>query len=82
MMYQPTIITWILLIFGLITCLPLVVAQLVILIDPEGKKAKDILIGKDEEWRDRTHFKSAYSFAFADWIIFFPQPIPVEMTIF
>ena len=37
-----------------------------------GKKAKDILIGKGEEWRDKTHFKSAYSLAIADWIIFFP----------
>jgi hypothetical protein len=72
MMYQPTIITWILIIFGLITCLPLVIAQLIILIEPRGKKAKDILIGKGEEWRDNSHFKSAYSCAFADWIIFAP----------
>lgn len=71
-MYQPTIITWILIIFGLITCLPLLAAQLVVLIEPRGKKAKDILIGKGEEWRDNSHFKSAYSLAFADWIIFVP----------
>jgi hypothetical protein len=46
--------------------------QSIILIQPEGKKAKDILIGKGEEWRDKTHFKSAYSLAMADWIIFLP----------
>ena len=53
-MYQPTLITWILILFGLITCLPLLVAQLIILLEPEGKRAKDILIGKGEEWRDKT----------------------------
>jgi len=71
-MLQPTLVTWILIIFGLITCLPLLIAQLIILFEPEGKRAKDILIGKGEEWRDKTHFKSAYSLAMVDWIIFMP----------
>ena len=71
-MYQTTIITCLLIIFGLITCLPLLFAQVIILLEPDGKRAKDILIGKGEEWRDKTHFKSAYSLAIADWIIFFP----------
>ena len=71
-MYQPTLITWILILFGLITCIPLLIAQLIILIEPEGKRAKDILIGKGEEWRDKTHFKSAYSLAITDWILFAP----------
>jgi hypothetical protein len=71
-MYQPTIITWILIIFGLITCLPLMFAQLIMLIDPYGDRAKNMLIGKGEEWRDKTHFKSQYSLALADWLIFIP----------
>lgn len=71
-MYQTTIVTWILIIFGLITCIPLLFAQLVILIQPKGQKAKDILIGKGEEWRDETHFKSAYSLALTDWVVFVP----------
>ncbi len=71
-MFQPTITTWALIIFGLITCLPLLAAQLIILIEPEGKRAKDILIGKGEEWRDKTHHKSAYSLAVTDWLIFAP----------
>lgn len=71
-MYQMTVITWIIIIFGLITCIPLLIAQLIILIEPKGRKAKDVLIGKGEEWRDNTHFKSAYSLAVADWIIFLP----------
>ncbi len=71
-MYEPTIITWILIFFGFITCSPLLYAQLIILIDPNGKKTKDILIGEGEDWRDNTHFKSAYSLAITDWLIFVP----------
>ena len=71
-MYQATLITWILIIFGTFTCIPLLIAQLIILFEPDGKRAKDILIGKGEEWRDKTHFKSAYSLAMVDWIIFAP----------
>ena len=72
-MYEPTVITWVLIIFGLITCLPLLFAQLVMLIEPEGRRAKDILVGKGEEWRDRTHFRSAYGLAVADWLLFAPM---------
>lgn len=71
-MYEPTIFTWILIVFGIITCLPLLLAQIVILIEPDGKRAKDILIGKNEEWRDKSHFKAAYGMAWADWLIFSP----------
>jgi len=71
-MYQPTMITWVLIIFGLVTCLPLLFAQFVMLKEPEGKAAKDILVGKNEEWRDKTHFKSQYGLAISDWFIFFP----------
>lgn len=71
-MYQPTLFTWILIAFGLITCLPLFIAQLTILLDPKGKKAKDVLIGKDQEWRDPSHFKTAYGAAVADWLVEFP----------
>ena len=71
-MLQATLVTWILVIFGLITCGPLLVAQLVMLLQPEGQRAKDLMIGKGEEWRDNTHFKSAYALAWADWIFFMP----------
>ncbi len=71
-MFQPTIITWILIVFGIITCLPLLFAQLIILLQPHGQKAKDILIGQGEDWRNATHFKSAYGAAWADWLVFMP----------
>jgi hypothetical protein len=71
-MNEPTIVTWIIIIFGVMTCGPLLYAQLVMLLQPEGQKTKDILIGKGEEWRDKTHFKSAYALAWADWIFLLP----------
>ena len=71
-MFEPTIVTWIIIVFGIITCGPLLYAQLVMLLQPRGQKAKDILICKGEDWRDKTHFKSAYALALADWIFFLP----------
>jgi hypothetical protein len=71
-MYEPTIFTWILIVFGIITCTPLLIAQLIILFEPHGQRAKDILIGKGQDWRNDTHFKSAYGLAWADWLVFVP----------
>ncbi len=71
-MIQPTVLTWILVIFGAITLTPLLLAQLIILLEPRGQRAKDILVAKGEDWRDRTHFRSAVGFAWADWLIVAP----------
>ena len=46
--------------------------QLVVLLQPHSQKTKELVIGKGEEWRDKTHFKSAYALAWADWIFFVP----------
>ena len=69
---EPTIYTWILAIFGGITFLPLMVAQLIMLIKPNSRQAKNLIIGKGEEWRDQTHFRSALAFAWADLLLFLP----------
>lgn len=71
-MFQPTIVTWVLVIFGAVTLLPLLLIQLTILIQPQGQKAKDILVAKGEDWRDKTHFRSALGFAWADWMLLVP----------
>ena len=71
-MIKPTIISWIIAIFGAITFLPLMTAQLIMIIKPNDQKAKDLIIGKGEDWRDGTHFKSALAFAWADWLVVFP----------
>jgi len=69
---EPTFITWILVVFGGITLLPLFFAQITILINPKGQQAKDILIAKGAEWRNETHFRFAYGAAIADWMILAP----------
>ena len=71
-MIETTITTWIIAIFGIVTFLPLFGAQLVMILTPNSQKAKELLIGKGEEWRDKTHFKSALAFAWADLIIMLP----------
>ena len=42
------------------------------LLQPHSQKTRDLVIGKNEAWRDKTHFKSAYALAWADWIFFLP----------
>ena len=71
-MIETTLFTWIIAIFGVITFLPLLVAQLMMIVIPQSQQTKDLLIGKGEDWRDKTHFKSALAFAWADWIVIFP----------
>jgi hypothetical protein len=71
-MLQTTAVTWAMLGFGVVTCLPLFVAQLTIIVRPGGQTARNLLIGKGEDWRDGTHFRSAYGAAWADWLITVP----------
>ncbi len=60
-MIQQNVFTWILVIFGGITFLPLLLAQLFLI--PNSQTTKSLIIGKGKNWRDKTHFK--YSLAFA-----------------
>ena len=71
-MLAPSAFTWFLVVFGLVTCLPLFLAQLILLVDRKGQKAKDVLIGKGQEWRNETHFRSALGMAWADWLLLLP----------
>ena len=69
---QPTVVTWVLVVFGAITMAPLVLAQVVMLVRPHSQQAKDILVAKGEDWRDKTHFRSALGMAWADWLLVVP----------
>ena len=71
-MLQPTLVTWILIVFGIVTLAPLVLAQLIMLAKPHSQKAKDMLVAKGENWRDKTHFRSALGCAWVDWILLVP----------
>ena len=69
---QPTVVTWALVVFGLITLIPLILAQSSMLVAPDSRKTRDLIIGKGEEWRDKTHFQFARGGAWADWLFFGP----------
>jgi len=81
-MVETTLVTWIIAIFGTITFLPLFVAQLLMILKPNSQKTKDLIIGKGEDWRDKTHFKSALSFAWTDLLIILPLYILGTIWIF
>ena len=66
------IVRWGLIVFGALTFLPLLISQLILLCNPNGQKAKNLIIGKGEDWRDKTHYKSAMALAWADWAVIFP----------
>jgi hypothetical protein len=72
-MLQPTLITWILVIFGAVfVFLLLLYAQLLMALRPRSQAAKDIIIGKGEDWRNETHIRMSYGTAWADLAIWFP----------
>jgi hypothetical protein len=69
---KPTFVTWILVVFGVVTLVPLFWAQLAMLIRPGSRETSDLIIGKGEDWRDKTHFRLALGAAWADWLFFGP----------
>lgn len=71
-MIQTTPYTWIIAIFGAITFLPLLYAQMIMILKPNDQKTKDLIIGKGKDWRDKSHFKYSLAFAWADWLVIFP----------
>jgi len=72
-MLHPTFITWILIIFGAVFIfLPMLYVQLLMAMRPHSQRAKDTIIGKGEDWRDKTHFRMSCGFAWADLVIWLP----------
>jgi hypothetical protein len=69
---QPTLVTWMLIISGFLIYVPVLYGQVLLLLRPHSQATKDIIIGKGENWRDRSHFRSSYGFAWADLIFFLP----------
>lgn len=69
---QPTLLTWVLVIVGFLIYIPVFYGQIMLLARPYSQKTRDIVIGKGEDWRDRTHFRSSYGFAWADIFFFLP----------
>jgi len=49
---------------------------------PKSEKAKELIIGKGQEWRDSTHYKSALAFAWADLLLILPLLIASYIGVF
>ena len=72
-MIETTIITWILLIFGWIFIFFLMlVVNIIVMQNPNSQKTKNIVIGKGEDWRDKTHSRMTLGIAWGDLIIWLP----------
>lgn len=69
---KTSLIAWIIVVFGALSYLPLFASQLLMLLKPNSQITKDFLIGKGKNWRDKTHFKTARAFAWADLLVILP----------
>ena len=73
-MLPPTITTWVLVIFGLVFVFALLLyGQILMVLRPHSQKTKDLLIGKGEDWRDKTHFRFSVGGAWADLLFWLPS---------
>jgi hypothetical protein len=72
-MFQPTIVTWILIAAGAVFIfLPMAYAEILMALRPQSRQAKDIIIGKGEDWRNQTHFAMSHGVAWADLLLWLP----------
>ncbi len=72
-MIAPTLITWVLVIFGLALLFPLLVyVQILVVTAPNSRKTQDLWLGKGEKWRDKTQSEYAYGAGWADLICWVP----------
>jgi hypothetical protein len=69
---EPTLLTWLLVAFGVITLTPLTAIYVIFLRDPHAPKSRDLMIGEGKDWRDKTHFRLNLGFAWTDFLFFVP----------
>jgi len=74
-MLEPTRLTWILVVIGIIIYAPVLYMQLLAIRNPHSQKLKDMLIGKGEDYHDKTHFLFCHGTGWADLIMQFPPLI-------
>jgi uncharacterized membrane protein len=73
MMLKPSVLTWILVIFGVVFIfLPMVYVQFHVAVNPNNQKTKDMIIGRGEDYRDKTHERVSYGVALSDVIFWLP----------
>jgi hypothetical protein len=69
---EPTLVTWVLVVFGLITMGTPAYIYLVFLQSPNSQKSKDLMLGAGKDWRDETHFDLNLGFAWVDLLFIVP----------
>jgi len=74
-MIEPTSVTWTLVIIGLVIYAPPLYMQTLAVRNPHSQKVKDLLIGKGEDYADKTHFLFCHGTGWADMIMQFPPLI-------
>jgi len=70
--FEPTRITWILSITGLIIYIPPIYLEVLAICRPRSQKTKDLLVGKGEDYKDQTHASFCHGHGWADMLV----PIP------
>ncbi|KPJ89297.1 MAG: hypothetical protein AMS17_02510 [Spirochaetes bacterium DG_61] len=72
-MLKPSVLTWILVIFGLVFIfVPMVYVQFNVAVNPNSQQTKDMIIGRGEDYRDKTHVRVSYGIALSDLIFWLP----------
>ena len=74
-MLKPTFATWFLSTIGVAIYLPAVYIQMLALCRPHAQKTKDLLVGKDREYHDKTYFAFCRGTAWADLCVQIPLVI-------
>lgn len=69
---EPTIITWALIAFGVLTNGILTYVYVVFARNPNSQASKDLIIGDGNDWRDETHRLFSVGFAWTDILFFVP----------
>ena len=52
--------------------LPMLIVQFLMVLRPQSWKTRDFIIGKGEDWRDKTHFRMSFGADWADLVIWLP----------
>ena len=80
-MFEPTPVTWVLSIIGVVIYLPVVFIQVLAIRRPHDQKTKDLLVGKGGDYHDRTYFTFCQGTAWADLFVQIPLVVIGGVTV-
>ncbi len=74
-MIEPTFVTWVLSIIGVVIYLPAGYIQAAAVFRPQDRRTKDMLVGKGDDYRDETHLAFCRGAGWADLFVQLPLVI-------